>query len=108
MHSSKIIMTYLRIFIDHRGRHIHSFPAASELQKMRRRFVSEPARPEMHADPDAVLLIGEKIDIVVSATHRSELVLGHRFQPAHWFQLPLWIVKQLMLHPRFTFTANSK
>src|SRR5260370_42267505 len=66
MHSSEIITTDFRVFVDHRWRHIHSLPAASELQKMCRRFVSQPARPEMHADPDAVLLVGEKIDIVIS------------------------------------------
>ena len=108
MHSGEIIMTNLRIFIDHRGRHIHSLPTASELQKMRRRFVSQSARPEMHAHPDAILLVGEKIDIVVSPADRSELVLGHRFQPAHWFQLPLRIIKQLMFHPRFALAANPK
>ncbi len=108
MHSSEIIMTNFRIFIDHRWRHVHSLPAAGELQKMHRRFVSQCARPEMHADPDAILLVREKIDIVISAAHRSKLIFGHRFQPAHGFHLPRRIIKQLMFDTRFAFAANPK
>src|SRR5213595_3152390 len=48
---------------------------------MRCRFMSKAARPKMDPDPDAVLFIGEKIDVVISAAHGSELILRHRFQP---------------------------
>ncbi len=108
MHSSEIIIANLRIFSDHGGRHIHSLPAASKLQKMRRRFVSQSARPEMHAHPDAVLLIREKIDIVISAAHCSELVLRHWLQPTNRFHLPRRIIKQLVFDTRFAFAANPK
>ena len=108
MHSSEIIMTNLRIVIEHRWRHIHSLPAAGELQKMRRRFVSQSARTEMHADPDAILLIREKIDIMISAAHGTELIAGGLFQIANRSQLPCWIVKQFVLDARFAFSADAE
>src|SRR5438045_9229338 len=81
MHCSEIIMTNLRIFIDHGGRHIHSLPTASELQKMRRRFVSQSARPEMHAHTEEILLVGKTIDTPTSGAAPAEVRLRHRIQP---------------------------
>ena len=108
IHSGEIIVADLRFFIDHRRRHVHSVFATGRLQKMRRGFVAKSARTKMHADPNAILLIGEKIDIMISATNRSKLVGRHRFQPAHWLQLPGGIVEQLMFNARFTFASNAE
>ena len=41
---------------------------------MRGRFVSEPARSEMHTYPDAVLFVRENIDIMISAADSAELI----------------------------------
>src|SRR5204863_6934425 len=38
--------------------------------------VAEPARAEMHADPDVVILIGEHVDVVVARANRAELLTG--------------------------------
>jgi hypothetical protein len=46
---------------------------------MRRRFVSKPARSEMHAYPDAVLLIRKNINVMISPTDCAELIPGHFF-----------------------------
>ena len=60
---------------------------------MRRRFVTEPARTEMHAHPDALLLIREKIDIMISAADGAELIARRLFQMRHRFCLPRRIVE---------------
>jgi hypothetical protein len=38
--------------------------------------VAEPARPEVDADPHAVLLVGEEVDVVVAAADGAELRVG--------------------------------
>src|SRR6266480_6734960 len=75
---------------------------------MRRGFVSKAPRPKMHTNPDAALLISEKIDIMISTADRAELILRCRFQSAHRLQLPDRIIKQLVLHTCLAFAANAK
>src|SRR5467141_3856661 len=75
---------------------------------MRRGFVAKPTRTKMHTDPNAILFIGEKIDIMISATDRSKLVGRHRLQLTHWLQLPGGIVKHLVFNARFTFLSNAE
>ena len=70
--------------------------------------MSKAARPKMDADPDAVLFIGEKIDIVISAAHGAELILRHLFQTTHWLQFPSRIIKQFVFDTRFAFATNAK
>src|SRR5207245_3517692 len=75
---------------------------------MRRGFVAKSARTKMHTDPNAILFIGEKIDIMISATDRSKLVGRHRLQLTHWLQIPGGIVKHLVFNARFTFLSNAE
>src|SRR5437764_5502447 len=75
---------------------------------MRGRFVTKPARSKMHADPDSVLLVREKIDIMISAADRPELLRRDRFQIADWFELPRRIVEQLVLDASFTFAPDPE
>ena len=40
---------------------------------MGRGLVPEPARSEMHADPNPIRLIGENVDVMIAAADRAEL-----------------------------------
>ena len=67
----------------HRRRvHLALGGAGVERQALRQReeagrgLVPEPARAEVHADPDAVLLVGEQVDVVVAGADRPELLGG--------------------------------
>jgi hypothetical protein len=62
----------------------------------------------MHTDPNPVLLVREKIDIVISAANRAELLRCHRFQIANRFDLPRRVVEQLMLNTSLTFAADTE
>jgi len=81
-------VTDRRFLTDDRRRHIHSIFAAGRFQEMRRRFMPESARTEMHADPDPVLFIRKNIDVMIPAANSPELLGGHRFQITHRFQVP--------------------
>jgi len=50
--------------------------ALSESEEAGRGFVAEPARAEVDADPDTVLLVGEQVDVVVAGADRPELLGG--------------------------------
>ena len=76
MHARDVITADLRILWNNCRRNIHSVLAAGCFQEMRRRLVAEPARTEMHADPDAILLICKNIDVMISAADRAELLRG--------------------------------
>jgi hypothetical protein len=63
---------------------------------MNRRLVAEPARPEVHADPDPALLIFEQVDVVVAGANRAELVARHTLELADLGNiLPERTVKEL-------------
>ena len=49
------------------------------------RFVPEPARTKMHADPDAVLFVRENVDVMISTADGAELFGRDRFQIADRF-----------------------
>ena len=108
MHPGEIVTPDLGILFHHGWRHVHSVFATGGFEKMCGRFVSEPARPEMHADPDAVLLIREKIDVMIAAADRTELVARYLFQLANRFDGPGRVIKQRMIHPRFAFAADTE
>src|ERR1041384_7344414 len=75
---------------------------------MRGCLVSESARSEMHAHPNPVLLVREKIDIMISASDGAELFRRHRFQIADRFNLPRRIIEQLMFYARFALAPDTK
>jgi hypothetical protein len=47
--------------------------------------MSESARAKMRADPDAILLVRENIDVMIATTDRAELFRRHRLQIADRF-----------------------
>ena len=108
MHSRQIIVADLRFFIDHRRRHIHSVFAAGRFQKMGRGFVTESTRTKMHTDPNAILFVGKKIDIMISAADRSKLVGRDRFQISDRLYFPGGIVKQFVFDARFAFASDAE
>ena len=51
-------------------------PSLREREKAARRLVPEPTRPEVHSDPEAVVLVGEQVHVVVAGTDGTELLGG--------------------------------
>src|SRR5215831_15973856 len=72
------------------------------------RFVAQSTRPKMHANPDPVLLVREKIDIMISAANGAELFGRHRFQIADRFDLPRRIFEQFVFDTRFAFASDPE
>ena len=63
----------------------------------------------MDTDPNAVLLVGKNINVMISAADRPELLGRHWFQIAHRFDLPRRVVfEQLMVDAAFAFAANAE
>ncbi len=62
----------------------------------------------MHADPDAVLFVREKIDIVIPAADRAELGAGQLFQVTDRFQLPRRIVEQIVIDACLALASDTK
>jgi hypothetical protein len=56
-------------------------PPGGEREEARRRRVPEPARAEVHADPDEAVVAGEEVDVVVARADRPELVARHLHHP---------------------------
>src|SRR5947207_11685604 len=70
--------------------------------------MSEPARAEMHAHPDSPKLIRKNIDVMISATHRAELIARHIFQSGQGRDLPRFIVEQFVIDAPFRFLTDTK
>ena len=60
---------------------------------MRRGLVPEPARSEMHADPNPIGLIGEDVDVMIAAADRAQLRRRTLLQLSQWSQTPGGIFK---------------
>src|SRR5688572_8777229 len=73
VHELQIICTDRRIYGRKHWLGIDGITRTQRIEKMRRDAVTQSARAEMHADPNAVFLIGEYIHIVVSASDGAEL-----------------------------------
>ena len=61
--------------IDH-----HAVRRTRSLQEPGRNPVAKPTRAEVHANPHAVLLVDEQIDVVVAAADGAELRVGLMLQ----------------------------
>lgn len=57
-------------------------PPPGHREEARSGAMPEAARAEVHADPDAAVLVAEQIDVVVSCAHGSELLGGQPGEPA--------------------------
>ena len=76
---------------------------------MRGRFVSEPARSEMHTYPDAAPFVGENINIMISAADSAELIVP--LSPSVLIlaaDLPRFVIEQFMIDSRFRFSPDAK
>ena len=109
MHARKIILADLRILLDDGGRNIHSVFSARRFQEMGRSLVAEPARTEMHANPNAVLLIGKNIDIMISAADRAQLLCCRRLSDrAAALDPTLGSSNKLVIDPRLTRSGRYR
>jgi hypothetical protein len=54
--------------------------------------VTKTTRSEVHADPHAVLLVGEEIDVVVAGTDGAQLILGLLAQRTRRRKFPACVV----------------
>src|SRR5436309_3555495 len=78
LHRLDVLLAAPRVDGQQLGRRVHR--AVAEV--VRGRLVAEAAGAEMDADPDAVLLVAEEVDVVVPAPHRAELLGGEVEQGA--------------------------
>ncbi len=63
----------------------------------------------MHADPDTVLLVGEKVDVVVAAADRAELRAGGILELRSHVDVPRRVViEQLMIHIDLVLSADPE
>ena len=72
--------------------------------------MAEAAGAEVDANPDAVLLVGEEVDVVVAGADGSQLGCGFAFQGRGGFEIPTGIValKDRVLGGGIVFAAYAK
>ena len=56
--------------------------------------MAEPARAEVHANPDAVLLVGEEVDVVVAAADGAKLRVGLVLQRPGCLGRPAFVLRR--------------
>ena len=69
--------------------------------------MSQSARAEVYAHPDAVVLVAKNVDVVVAAADRAELAVRHLLQRLGCLGLPSgmraalkkWVIDALVIFP---------
>jgi hypothetical protein len=84
---------------DHAWLDLHAVLCSGFFQEPRGGFVSQSAGAEVHADPHAVLFIGEEIDVVISAANRAQLLASHFLERCNGFAFPGSAIKQGVIDP---------
>ena len=72
-HRGDVLRAEGRIRVQDKRSDVHAVSCAAFLERPRGDAVAEPAASEMGADPDAVLLVGEDVDVVVARADGAEL-----------------------------------
>src|SRR5690625_5571009 len=67
--------------------------------------MTEAAAAEVHAHPDAVLLIHEQVDVMVAAANRAELLAGEGFELARHGDVPRGVVVEQLVVDIFLVLA---
>jgi hypothetical protein len=98
LHGGEIALADFGCDREHGGLDVDAVLAARLLEVLGRALMAEPARAEMHADPDEAVLVLEQVDIVVARSDGAELVARHRLEMARIGRAPrLVVVEQIML-----------
>src|SRR5689334_10726380 len=75
---------------------------------MRGRFVSEPARSKVHTYPNAVLFVGEYINIVISTADSPKLIPRHLLESRDRRNFPCLVLEQFMIDSGFRFSPDAE
>src|SRR5262249_22315919 len=109
VHRREISSSELAIRIDHRRRDVHSIPASSRQQIFGRGLMAEPARSQVYADPDVVLVVAKEVDVVVARSDGAELRARHLLEGIDISRAPrLVIVEESMLDALVVLAAEPE
>ena len=87
---------------------VHAIFRASLLQEPRCDFVTQSAGTEVYANPHAVLLVSEEIDVMISGPYCAELLTSHLLERRSRLRLPRIAFEQRMFHAFVVSAAHAK
>src|SRR5262249_5672286 len=97
VHAFDVLFAEVAARRNHARLDVHAIFCTGFFKKPGRSLVAEPARAEVHANPDPVLLVGEKIDVVIAGADSAELLASHFFQRRYGTGLPRIALEQRMV-----------
>ena len=108
-HAGDILLAELAVLAQECRIDINAVLPSAQADELRRCLVAEPARSEMHADPDPAVLVLEQIDIVIARADRAELVTRHALEfPDLWNLVPKRAIEELVLDVLGVAPADSE